>query len=96
MILSIIFPACANSEMLLALSHFVLSLLRNTSKVAFSRSCGTSHSPPNADDDVEQSLSQGEITVEGDVEQLDGNLVPSNSLSVAQERMVAINSCLVG
>ena len=36
----------------------------------------------NADDDVEQSLSQGGITVEGDLEQLDGNSIRSNSLSV--------------
>ena len=38
--------------------------------------------PPNANDDVEQSLSQGGITVESDLEQLDGNSIRSNSLSI--------------
>ena len=48
----------------------VFSLLRNVSP------------PQNANDDVEQSLPQSEITVEGDLEQLDGNSIRSNSLSV--------------
>ena len=51
---------------------------------------------PNADDDVEQSLSQGGITVEGDLEQIDGNSIRSNSLSFAKERMGSVNSCIVG
>ena len=39
--------------------------------------------PPNANNDVEQSLSQGGITVEGDLEQLNGSSIQSNSLSVS-------------
>ena len=38
--------------------------------------------PRNANDDVEQSLPQGGLTVEGDLEQLDENSIRSNSLSV--------------
>ena len=38
--------------------------------------------PPNANDDIEQSLSQGGTTVEGDLELLDGKSIRSNSLSV--------------
>ena len=41
-------------------------------------------SPSNVNDDIEQSPAQGKITVEGDVEQLDGDSVRSNSLSVRQ------------
>ena len=40
-------------------------------------------SPPlNANDDLEQSLSQGGFAVKGDPEQLHGNSIRSNSLSV--------------
>ena len=38
----------------------------------------------NTNDDVEQSPAQGGITIEGDLEQLNGNSVRSNSLSVRQ------------
>ena len=38
--------------------------------------------PLHAIDDVEQSLSQGGITVEGDLQQLDGNSIRFNSLPV--------------
>ena len=39
--------------------------------------------PPSADDDVEQFLSKGGIILEGDLEQLDGNSIRFNSLSVS-------------
>ena len=38
--------------------------------------------PPNTNDDIEQSPAQGGITVEGDLEQLNGDSVRSDSLSV--------------
>ena len=38
----------------------------------------------NAYDDIEQFPAQGEITVEGDLEQLNGDSVRSDSLSVRQ------------
>ena len=37
---------------------------------------------PNTNDDIEQSPAQGNITVEGDLEQLNGDSVRSDSLSV--------------
>ena len=40
--------------------------------------------PPNTNDDIEPSPAQGGITVEGDLEQLDGDSVRSDSLSVRQ------------
>ena len=40
--------------------------------------------PPNTSDDIEQSPAQGGITVEGDLEQLNGDSVRSDSLSVCQ------------
>ena len=41
--------------------------------------------PPNTNDDIEQSPAQGGITVEGDLEQLNGDSVRSDdSLSVRQ------------
>ena len=40
--------------------------------------------PQNTNDDIEQSPAQGGITVEGDLEQLDGHSVRSDSLSVCQ------------
>ena len=39
---------------------------------------------PNTNDDIEQTPAQGGITVEGDLEQLNGDSVRSNSLSVHQ------------
>ena len=39
---------------------------------------------PNANDDIEQSPAQGGITVEGHLEQLNGDCVRSDSLSVHQ------------
>ena len=41
-------------------------------------------SAPNTNDDIEQPPAQGGITVEGDLEQLDGDSVRSDSLSVRQ------------
>ena len=38
--------------------------------------------PPNTNDDIDQSPAQGGITVEGDLEQLNGDSVRSDSLSV--------------
>ena len=46
--------------------------------------CGISPPPPKTNDDIEQSPAQGEITVEGDVEQLNGVSVRFDSLSVRQ------------
>ena len=47
--------------------------------------CGTSSPPPpNTNDDIEQSPAQGGITFEGDFEQLDGDPVRSDSLSIHQ------------
>ena len=40
--------------------------------------------PPNTNDDIEQSPAQGGITVEGDLEQLNGDFVRSDSLPVCQ------------
>ena len=40
--------------------------------------------PPNTNEDIEQSLAQGGITYEGDLEQLNGDSVRSDSLSVRQ------------
>ena len=40
--------------------------------------------PPNTNDDIEQSLAQGGIIVEGDLEQLNRDSVRSDSLSVRQ------------
>ena len=40
--------------------------------------------PPNTNDNIEQSPAQGGITVEGDLEHLDGDAVRSDSLSVRQ------------
>ena len=40
--------------------------------------------PPNTNDDIEQSPTQGGITVESDLEQLNGDSVRSDSLSVRQ------------
>ena len=42
------------------------------------------HKTPNTNDDIEQSSAQGKITVEGDLEQLKGDSVRSDSLSVRQ------------
>ena len=40
--------------------------------------------PPNTNEDIEQSPAQRGITVEGDLEQLNGDSVRSDSLSVGQ------------
>ena len=40
--------------------------------------------PLNMNNDIEQSQAQGGIAVEGDLEQLNGDSVRSNSLSVRQ------------
>ena len=47
--------------------------------------CGTFPPPPNTNDDIDQSPAQGGIAVEGDLhdlEQLNGDSVRSDSLSV--------------
>ena len=41
--------------------------------------------PPNTNDDNEQSLAQGGITVEGDLEQLNRDYVRSDSLCICQQ-----------
>ena len=46
--------------------------------------CGTSPLPSNTNDDIELSPSQGRIAVEGDLEQLNGDSVRCDSLSVCQ------------
>ena len=46
----------------------------------FNCCCGTSPPSPNTNDDIEQSPAQGGITVEGDLEQLNGGSVRSDSL----------------
>ena len=46
--------------------------------------CGTSPPLLNTNDDIEQSPVQGGITVEGDLEQLNGDSVRPDSLSVRQ------------
>ena len=46
--------------------------------------CGTLPPPPSTNDDIEQSPAQGEIIVGGDLEQLNGDSVRSDSLSVCQ------------
>ena len=40
--------------------------------------------PPNTNGNIEQSLAQGGIPVQGDLEQLNGESVRSDSLSVRQ------------
>ena len=40
--------------------------------------------PPNTNDDIEQPPAQGGITVEGDLEQLNGDSIRSDSVSVRQ------------
>ena len=52
--------------------------------IAYFHCCGTSPPPPNTNDKIEQSPAQGGITVEGDLEQLNGDSVRSDSFSVGQ------------
>ena len=40
--------------------------------------------PPNTNDNIEQSLAEGGITIEADLQQPDGDSVRSDSLSVRQ------------
>ena len=84
MVFSSILPACATSEapLVAALRPILLfvechhddifPLLRHLDP------------PPNTNDDIEQSSAQGGITVEGDLEQLNGDSVRFDSLSVHQ------------
>ena len=52
---------------------------------------------PNTNNDIEQSPAQGGITVGGDLEQLNGDSVRSDSLfPLAKERMVSVSSHIVG
>ena len=46
--------------------------------------CGTSPPAPNNNDDIEESPAQGGITVEGDLERINGDSVRSDSFSVRQ------------
>ena len=50
--------------------------------VAYFHCCGTPPPSPNKNDDIEQSPSQGGITVEGDLEKINRNFVLPDSLSV--------------
>ena len=85
MIFSSILPACATSEVPLQLPHSVRSFfLWSTMMIASFYCCNTSPPPPNMNDDIEQSPAQGGIAVEGDLEQLNGDSVRSDSLSVRQ------------
>lgn len=86
-----ILPACTTSEIPL-LSHSVLFLfLWSTLIVALST--GELHVPPlNADDDVNQSLSRGEIAVEGNLEQLGG----PTAFPLPNEQMASVNFSIVG
>ena len=52
--------------------------------MAYFHCCGTSPPPPNTNDDIEQSPAQSGITVGGDLEQLNGDSVRSDSLIVRQ------------
>ena len=52
--------------------------------------------PPNTKDNIEQSPAQGGITVEGDLEQPNRPSVRSDSLSIANERMVPFSFSIVG
>ena len=84
MIFSSILPACATSEIPLLLPHFARAFfLRSAMKMAYFHCFGTSrpHQIPN--DDMQPPV-QGGIAVEGDLEQLNGGSVRSNSLSVCQ------------
>ena len=54
----------------------------STMVIAYFHWCGTSSPPTNTNDDIEQSPPQGVITVEDDLEQLNGDSVRSDSLSV--------------
>ena len=49
--------------------------------MAYFHCCGTSPPRPTTNDDIEQSPAQGGITVEGDLEQLNGDFVRPDSLS---------------
>ena len=53
--------------------------------MAYSHFCGAPRPLPNTNDDIEQSPSQGEITIDGDLEQLNGDSVRSNSIFVCQQ-----------
>ena len=53
--------------------------------MAYFHSCGTSSPPSNRNDDIEQSPTQGCIAVEGDLKQLNGDSVRSDSLSNRQQ-----------
>ena len=52
--------------------------------------------PPNTNDGIKQYPAQGKITVEGDLEQLNGDSVRSDSLSARQRADVPVSSCIVG
>ena len=52
--------------------------------------------PPNTNDAIVQSPTHGGIAVEGDLEQLNGDSVRSDSLSVHQRADGVCSSCIVG
>ena len=86
MIFSSILPACATSEMppLVTAPCPILLFMEYHDDDIFPLLRRHLAPPPNTDDDVEQSPAQRGITVEGDLEQLNGDSVPSGSLSVRQ------------
>ena len=65
--------------------------------MAYFHCCGTPPAPPpNTNDDIEQSPSQGGIVVEGDLES--STKTPSDPIAFpfANERMASVSSCIVG
>ena len=52
--------------------------------------------PPNRNDDIDQFPAQGWITVQGELDHLNGNSVRSVSRSFAQVQMALVSSCIVG
>ena len=83
MIFTSILPACATSEMPLQMPHSVRSSFLWIAMMMASFHCYLAP-PPNTNDDIEQSPVQGGIAVEGDLEQLNGDSVRSDSFSVHQ------------
>ena len=53
--------------------------------------------PPNTNDDgIEQSPAQGGITIESDLEQLNGGSVDPTAFPFANEWTMSVSSCIVG
>ena len=78
-------PACVTSDIPLQLPYSVrfLFFVEYHDDSVFSTAAAAPPPPPNTNDDIKQYPSQGGITVEGDdLEQLNGESVRSDSLSV--------------